>query len=131
MPPTTAKNLVETFMASFIAAWPTRDAGAVAAFFHEDAVYHNIPLDPVCGRPAIQATVARFMDMGGRVTVDIRHVIAEAGVVMVERTDHFVDGDRSISLPMAGVFEVADGEITAWRDYFDMAKLALGQANGT
>jgi limonene-1,2-epoxide hydrolase len=26
-----------------------------------------------------------------------------------------------IRLPVAGVFEIADGKIKAWRDYFDMA----------
>ncbi|MGH3544064.1 MAG: limonene-1,2-epoxide hydrolase family protein [Mycobacterium sp.] len=31
-------------------------------------------------------------------------------------------------LPIAGVFEVHEGKITAWRDYFDPAQLA-GQPN--
>ena len=30
--------------------------------------------------------------------------------------------DRTVSLPVMGVFELADGKITAWRDYFDMAQ---------
>lgn len=108
----------------FASAWGTRDAARVASFFSEDAVYHNIPMDPVQGRDAIAATVAGFMTMGGRVTVDIRHIVAEGAVVMVERVDHFVGSDRTIALPVVGVFEVHDGKITAWRDYFDSGKLA-------
>ncbi len=27
---------------------------------------------------------------------------------------------KKVELPVAGVFEVKDGKITAWRDYFDM-----------
>jgi limonene-1,2-epoxide hydrolase len=26
-----------------------------------------------------------------------------------------------VELPVMGIFEVHDGKITAWRDYFDMA----------
>ncbi|MEV6136833.1 limonene-1,2-epoxide hydrolase family protein [Nocardia sp. NPDC051990] len=36
---------------------------------------------------------------------------------------------KGTPLPAMGVFEVADGVITAWRDYFDMA--AINRAFGT
>ncbi|ORV08454.1 hypothetical protein AWB95_20045 [Mycobacterium celatum] len=110
-------------MAVFASAWATRDAAQVASFFSDDAVYHNIPMDPVQGRDAIAATVAGFMAMGGHVTVDIRHIVAEVAVVMLERVDHFVGSERTIALPVVGVFEVHDGKITAWRDYFDSGQL--------
>ena len=35
---------------------------------------------------------------------------------------HFTQGDRDIALPVMGTFEVRDGKISAWRDYFDMAQ---------
>ena len=31
-----------------------------------------------------------------------------------------ITGDRSIELPVMGTFEVVDGRIAAWRDYFDL-----------
>lgn len=80
-------------------------------------------MDPVEGREAIEATVAGFMTMGGRVRVDIGHIVAEGPVVMVERVDHFVGSERKIELPMVGVFEVHEGKISAWRDYFDSAQV--------
>jgi limonene-1,2-epoxide hydrolase len=43
----------------------------------------------------------------------------------VERVDHFVGDQQTIVLPVVGVFEVHDGKITAWRDYFDSAGLAV------
>jgi limonene-1,2-epoxide hydrolase len=58
------------------------------------------------------------------VRVDISHIIAAGPVVMVERVDHFVGSERTIELPVVGVFEVQGGKITAWRDYFDSAQLA-------
>jgi limonene-1,2-epoxide hydrolase len=96
------------------------DADKAASFFSDDAVYHNIPLDPVNGREAIQSTVAMFLGMADKVWFDTLHLVAEGDIVMTERVDHFVIGDRDIGLPVMGAFEVRGGKITAWRDYFDM-----------
>jgi limonene-1,2-epoxide hydrolase len=35
--------------------------------------------------------------------------------------DRFIFGDRALSIPVMGAFEIRDGKISAWRDYFDMA----------
>jgi limonene-1,2-epoxide hydrolase len=42
--------------------------------------------------------------------------------VMNERTDRFQMGDRWIEIPVAGVWELRDGQIALWRDYFDMGQ---------
>jgi limonene-1,2-epoxide hydrolase len=120
----TPKETVQDLMTTLMFAWANKDAARVASFFSDDAVYHNMPMDPVEGREAIEATVAGFMTMGGQVGVDIGHIIAEGPVVMVERVDHVIGGERTIELPMVGVFEVHEGKISAWRDYFDSAQLA-------
>ncbi len=49
------------------------------------------------------------------------NIAAAGSVVLTERLDRFVMGGKTVELPVAGVFEVSDGKITAWRDYFDMA----------
>ena len=41
-------------------------------------------------------------------------------VVLTERVDVFVYPDKTIELPVMGTFEVRDGKIAAWRDYFDL-----------
>ncbi len=96
------------------------DAEKAAAFFSDDAVYHNIPLDPVNGRDAIRDTIGMFLGMADKVWFDTLHIVADGPIVMTERIDHFAQGDRDIALPVMGTFEVRDGKITAWRDYFDM-----------
>lgn len=115
-------EVVERFMAAFEAAWPTADASTLGAFFSDDAVFHNIPMEPVRGREAIEAFLAGLMGMGGEVGVDIRHVLADGELVMTERVDHFTVGGKTISLPIMGTVEVHDGLITAWRDYFDLTQ---------
>jgi limonene-1,2-epoxide hydrolase len=114
------EKTIQEFVAAFIAAWPDRDAGKVASFFAADAVYHNMPIEPIKGREAIKATLATMMELGGRVEVHIAHLMVEGSVVMTERVDRFITPDKTVALPVMGTFEVHDGMITAWRDYFDL-----------
>lgn len=120
----TPMEVVQRFVDDFVSAWPTGDAPRVAALFSEDASYHNGPLDPVRGRSAIETTLAGFMAMGGEVSVEMINVLAGDRLVMTERVDHFVIAGRTFSLPVMGVFEIDDGQIRAWRDYFDLAQFS-------
>jgi len=38
---------------------------------------------------------------------------------MTERVDVFTLSDKSFDLQVMGTFEVTDGKINGWRDYFD------------
>jgi limonene-1,2-epoxide hydrolase len=116
-------KIVERFIDSFVDAWPRADAAKVSAYFADDAIYHNIPMEPSVGRAAIESTFTQFMAMGGRVSVELLHLLSNDSIVMTERIDHFVGEDRTISLPMMGICEVHDGLITVWRDYFDLNHL--------
>ena len=114
-----AEKVVRDFMAAFLVAWPTGDAATLSRFFREDAEYCNGPLEPVHGRVAIVADLTQMMSMGGEVDADIRHLLSDGAVVMTERVDYVRLGGKTAGLRVAGVFEVHDGVITAWRDYFD------------
>ena len=109
----------------FCAAW-SDNMGAVelAAFFTEDAVYLNIPLAPVTGRAAIADTIASVLRPGppGIEGIEFRviNIAANGPVVMTERVDVFRLPGKSFELQVMGTFEVSDGKISAWRDYFDM-----------
>jgi limonene-1,2-epoxide hydrolase len=104
----------------FCDSWADGDIDALAEFFTDDAVYHNIPLDPVIGRDAIKATIAGFTANAKGVEFRVHHAVADGPVVLTERTDVFVLPNATIELPVMGAFEVRDGRIAAWRDYFDL-----------
>ncbi len=108
---------------SFIAAWQRNDLEELMSYFAEDCVYHNIPVAPVRGLEATRNTIKGFAGMATRVEW-VLHQIAEteAGVVLTERTDRFEIGGRWVELPVMGSFELAGGQITVWRDYFDLAQ---------
>jgi limonene-1,2-epoxide hydrolase len=117
-----AEEVIRDFMASFMAVWPTGDAAALGRFFSEQAEYRNGPFEPVHGRDDIVADLARMMSLGGEVDADVRHLLSDGSVVMTERVDRVRFGSKTVTLRIAGVFEVHDGVITAWRDYFDPAE---------
>ena len=104
----------------FCAAWSDGDIDALLEYFADDAVYHNIPVAPVTGRDAIRATIEGFTAGVDRVDFNVGNIAANGDVVLTERVDVFVTGERSIELPVMGTFELAGGRITAWRDYFDL-----------
>jgi limonene-1,2-epoxide hydrolase len=110
----------EEVVLSFCSEWERGDIGAVLDYFTEDAVYHNIPVEPVSGRDAIKATIDGFMNGVDKVEFRVGNVAAKGGVVMTERVDVFHTARATIELPVMGTFEVRDSKIAAWRDYFDL-----------
>lgn len=97
------------------------------ALLSPDVVYHDVPATPVVGR----AAVARILDRIPFQAIDsiVHHMAEHEGTVLNERTDrfHLKDG-RWVELRVMGSFEVIDGQITAWRDYFDLGQWAKALA---
>ncbi len=111
------KKLIE----DFCRAWSRLDPAELAAYFTEDGVYHNMPAAPVNGRKAIERFIRGFTATWTKTEWEIR-TLAEAGdVVVAERIDRTRAGEKSVELPCTGVFEMRDGKIACWRDYFDLA----------
>jgi limonene-1,2-epoxide hydrolase len=51
--------------------------------------------------------------------------LAESGnKVLTERIDRIIDGkgNEVMAVAVMGIFEIEDGKIAAWRDYFDTIK---------
>lgn len=108
-------------ISDFIGAWGRNNLDELMGFFAADSVYHNIPLAPVKGLDAIRQTLHGFSSMASEVEW-VLHQIAESdhGAVLTERTDRFKIGGKWVELPVMGSFELRDGQIVGWRDYFDM-----------
>ena len=104
----------------FCATWAKGDLDAIVDFFTDDAVYHNIPVDPVTGKQAIRDTIAGFTAGVDTVEFRVRHIVADGNVVLTERVDAFITPTVTIELPVMGTFELKGDKIAAWRDYFDL-----------
>ncbi len=110
----------EQIIRDFIAAWSRLDAQEIASYFTDDGIYHNMPTDPVVGRANVQAFIAGFAKDWTETSWDILNLIAKDDIVMAERLDRTKLGEKSVDLPCLGIFEMEDGKIKVWRDYFDI-----------
>ena len=117
----------------FVAAWKRKKVDEIMSFFHDDAVYINIPMEPANeGKEAIRKTIEGFVGMAQAIDFVVHHTAENpaAGIVMNERTDRFQMGGKWIEARVMGVFEIRGGKIQAWRDYFDLAEFQSQMSGG-
>jgi limonene-1,2-epoxide hydrolase len=119
----------ETVVTEFCQLWAKPNIDEIVGWFTDDAVYHNIPMAPAEGREAIKEFIAGFLAAADGIDFNVHRQVALGDLVMNERTDVMrLKNGREIALPVMGTFEVRDGRIAAWRDYFDMATVTAGFA---
>jgi limonene-1,2-epoxide hydrolase len=110
----------EAIVREFCAVWPERSIDKLLAYFTDDALYHNMPMAPVTGKDGIREILNMFIPADD-VEAEILLLATRGNVVFTERIDRMTIGGKRVVLPCAGVFEIRDGKIAAWRDYFDLA----------
>lgn len=110
----------------FCAAWSRLDPVELASYFTEDGVYHNMPAAPIQGRDEVEKFIRGFTASWTKTTWDVLNVMENGDVVIAERLDRTEAGEKHVDLPCTGVFEMRDGKIAVWRDYFDMATYGRG-----
>jgi limonene-1,2-epoxide hydrolase len=108
---------------ALIKANETRDVDAIVALLAPDAEYENVPMSVLRGHDEIRAILGPFVEGAERVEWEVLRQVEDGSTVLNERIDRFwLPGGKTIELRVAGVFEVRDGLITLWRDYFDLAE---------
>lgn len=105
----------------FVAAFNAKDIDRIMSFFTPDAIYHNMPTGPVQGTEAVRNLIAGYVNAAASLDWEILESAQVGSTVLTERIDRFVFGDKDVALPVMGAFELRDGKIAAWRDYFDQA----------
>ncbi len=106
-----------------IHAWNTRNWKAAGDMFAEDGVLHSMMIEPVTGREQISERIAALGVGTEEITLDVRNIGRVGDVVFVERVDRFTYNGHKGAVPVVGVLEIEDGEIKAWREYYDRAML--------
>lgn len=110
----------EDIIREFIGVWSTLDVERIVDFFTDDGTYHNMPTDPVSGQENLRGFIRGFIADWTGTDWEIKRILAEGDTVVAERIDRIKFADKSIELPCTGVFEMEDGKIKEWRDYFDL-----------
>ncbi|EKF24092.1 snoaL-like domain protein [Mycolicibacterium hassiacum DSM 44199] len=106
---------VQTFLSSL----QDEDYETADRLLADQAEWQNVGFPTVRGRDRIIGMMRRGQGRF-RFEVKIHRIAAEGNAVLTERTDALEFGPVRLQFWVCGVFEVHDGRITLWRDYFDM-----------
>jgi limonene-1,2-epoxide hydrolase len=110
---------METIQA-FMAAMTVLDYDTAVTFIAPDCEYDNVPMGKVTGPAGLRAVLEPFFAPTIENEFRILRAVADGPVVFLERLDRHRLSTGWVELPVTGVFEVHDGLITLYRDYFDL-----------
>lgn len=109
---------------SFLKAMEALDYPTATALVALDCTYINPPpIGTVTGPEGVRAVLEPFFAPTIENEFRILREAADGPVVICERLDRHRLSDKWVELPVTGVFEVHNGQITYWRDYFDAATI--------
>jgi limonene-1,2-epoxide hydrolase len=112
-------------VSKFVELWEQDDGftEAVETYFRDDTVWENHGLLTTTGKAGALGFYHEFSKATGMTGMKIDMLaIGESGnKVLTERIDRIIDanGAEVMTVPVMGVFEIEDGKIAVWRDYFD------------
>ncbi len=105
--------------------WAWLSAEEFAELIAQDCIYYDVPF-PRAKAIGPQAAHAKLspMQKDWEIRLDVVSIVGDENIVMAERLEHFKNKTNAVEpceLPVTGVFEMAEGKIKAWRDYWDKA----------
>jgi limonene-1,2-epoxide hydrolase len=103
---------------AFLNAFQDQDFDTADSLLADDLVYENVGLPTIRGGARVKKLLR---GTEGRMGFEVKfhRNVADGATVLNERTDAIVIGPLRLQFWICGVFEVHDGRITLWRDYFD------------
>lgn len=124
------KNNNEKVVVDFIHAahGTSMDIDAMTALMAEDFVWQlHVPLSPIVrGRDAARAELEKHntLSTGMIEGSEIRTIVSDGDTVIVERVDVNAMNGVAVTFHVTALFEVCDGAITHWREYWDTTHVA-------
>ncbi|CKH69266.1 nuclear transport factor 2 family protein [Mycolicibacterium smegmatis] len=125
---TTVQNPIAA-VETFLNALQEQDFDTAENALAQNLVYQNVGMPTIYGR---NRAMKLFRSMQGRAgfEVKIHRSAADGAAVLNERTDVLTFGPLRVQFWVCGVFEVHDGRITLWRDYFDYLDIFKATVRG-
>ncbi|MFV8052632.1 limonene-1,2-epoxide hydrolase family protein [Mycobacterium sp. 48b] len=126
---TTAAATQTSTVETFLNALQDQDLETAENLLAQNLVYQNVGMPTIYGRAR---TMKLFRSMQGKAgfEVKIHRIAADGAAVLTERTDALVLGPLRMQFWVCGVFEVHEGRITLWRDYFDFLDMFKATLRG-
>lgn len=115
---------------AFLTAMADGDADLAISLVADDLVYENVSLPTIRGKDRFAKGAHDFYKRGLGFDVVIHRITEDGATVMTERTDALTFKRFRSQFWVCGVFEVHDGVVTLWRDYFDWSDITVASLRG-
>lgn len=119
--------LVERFLDLLCA----KDINGAVDLLAADVEYVNVGLPPAHGRERVRRLLRATLGLSGAGFEVYTHTISASGSsVLTERTDVLKFRRLRVQFWVCGRFDVHDGQIVLWRDYFGQMNVAAATLRG-
>jgi limonene-1,2-epoxide hydrolase len=106
------------------------DTDAAVELLAEDVAYENSWMPTVRGREGVRRLFQALTRIGTEVEMHVHAISAEGPSVLTERTDVLQWGRLRIQFWICGRFDVYDGRIVVWREYYDPLAILVATLRG-
>jgi limonene-1,2-epoxide hydrolase len=114
----------------FLDSMAEGDFDTTLSLIDDDITYENVSLPTIQGRERFARGVSTFNRYRLGFDVIVHRSAENGSSVLTERTDALTLGRFRMQFWVCGVFEVDEGKITLWRDYFDWRSTFLATLRG-
>jgi len=120
----------EKIVTELLNAWSRLDFAAAVGLVADSFAYQPDPSAKLIkGKDAVLAEWQSYLKFMRSYEFKVLHMLSSQNVVTMERLEWIGTKRGKIELPIMGIFEVSDGKISAWRDYWDTKMAAPPPAN--
>ena len=112
----------EQVVVDFFKAFEHKDWEGALDYLTDDCVHDDKPVGIHAGKEEIRNFFAPQMKSMESFRAELKETLSIGNMVMNERIDTVVlqNGKKGV-LPVMGAFEIKEGKIAVWRDYYDIA----------
>jgi limonene-1,2-epoxide hydrolase len=115
----------------FLSLLGSKDIEGAAELLAVDVEYVNVGLPAVHGRERVRRLLRATLGLAGAgFEVYVHTISADGSSVLTERTDVLKFRRLRVQFWVCGRFDIHDGQIVLWRDYFDQMNVMAATARG-
>ncbi|MCX6476206.1 limonene-1,2-epoxide hydrolase family protein [Rhodococcus sp. (in: high G+C Gram-positive bacteria)] len=111
---------------AMFAALTDFDVDAAAELMTDDIVWQNVSLPTLRGKKTVVRALRLVTKPSLKFEAEMHHIVCDESTVLTERTDILTVGPLRIEFWVCGTFELRDGKVCVWRDYFSLRDVAWG-----
>ena len=119
-----------TTVRELLAALEVNAIDEVLELVTDDVEWINVSLPAVRGKERFRRALALMPRFNVGFAVHIHNIAGEGNTVLTERTDVLRFGPVRVAFWVCGTFELRDGKVAVWRDYFSYLDVLRGTAVG-